>query len=125
MNNILFHNGSRGAINIAADSFFGFQSDYNIVVDRFSSDDGDHFIRLTDWRSATGLDHHTRVSKPQDVFVNLESSDYHLRDGSQAIDAADPAPAPCMDIEGRPRPRGARPDAGAYEARDSEASRNS
>ena len=90
MNNILFHNGSRGAINIAADSIFGFRSDYNIVVDRFSRDDGDHFIRLTDWRSATGLDHHTRVSKPQDVFVNLESSDYHLRDGSPAINAADP-----------------------------------
>src|SRR5271157_510468 len=124
VNNILFHNGSRGGINIAADSLSGFRSDYNIVVDRFSPDDGDHFIRLTDWRSATGLDRHSQVSRPQDVFVNLESSDYHLRDGSPAIDAADPVLAPRMDIEGRPRPRGARPDAGAYEAKDGKTSSN-
>ena len=122
VNNILFHDGSRGSINIAADSLSGFRSDYNIVVDRFSLDDGDHFIRLAEWRSATGLDRHSQVSRPQDVFVNLESSDYHLRDGSPAIDAADPALAPRMDIEGSPRPRGARPDAGAYEAKDGKTS---
>ena len=124
VNNILFHYGSRGSINIAADSLSGFRSDYNIVVDRFSPDDGDHFIRLAEWRSATGLDRHSQVSRPQDVFVNLESSDYHLRDGSPAIDAADPALAPRMDIEGSPRPRGARPDAGAYEAKDGKTSSN-
>ena len=124
VNNILFHYGSRGGINIAADSLSGFRSDYNIVVDRFSLDDGGHFIRLAEWRSATGLDRHSQVSRPQDVFVNLESSDYHLRDGSPAIDAADPALAPRMDIEGSPRPRGARPDAGAYEAKDGKTSSN-
>ena len=123
VNNILFHYGSRGGINIAADSLSGFRSDYNIVVDRFSPDDGDHFIRLAEWRSATGLDRHSQVSRLQDVFVNLESSDYHLRAGSPAIDAADPALAPRMDIEGSPRPKG-RPDAGAYEAKDGKTSSN-
>jgi parallel beta-helix repeat protein len=52
-NNILFHNGSRGSINIAADSLSGFRSDHNIVVDRFSADDGDQFIRLAEWREWT------------------------------------------------------------------------
>jgi len=93
-------------------------------MDRFSADDGGRFIRLAEWRFATGLDRHSQVSRPQDVFVNLESSDYHLRDGSPAIDAADPVLAPRMDIEGRPRPRGARPDAGAYEAKDGKTSSN-
>ena len=112
VNNILFNDGSRGSINVSGDSLSGLRSDYNIVVDRFSADDGDHLLRLSAWRSATGLDCHSQVSRPQDVFVNLESSDYHLRDGSPAIDAADPALAPRMDIEGSPRPVGARPDVG-------------
>ncbi len=124
VNNILFNDGPRGSINVSADSLSGLRSDYNIVVDRFSADDGDRLLRLSAWRSATGLDRHSQVSRPQDVFVNLESSDYHLRDGSPAIDAADPALAPRVDIEGSPRPGGARPDAGAYEAKDGKASSN-
>jgi hypothetical protein len=115
-NNILFHPGSRGSINIATDSLGGFRSDYNIVVDRFSPDDGDHVFRLAEWRSATGLDRHSLVSRPQDVFVNFVQRDYHLRAGSPAIDAGDLELSPRVDIDGRPRPRGAHPDAGAYEA---------
>ena len=114
-NNILFHKGSKGSINISADSLSGFRSDSNIVVDRFSPDGGDRFITLTEWRSATGLDRHSRVSKPQDVFVNPESTDYHLRAGSPAIDAADPVMATRTDLEGRARTVGDRPDIGAYE----------
>ena len=78
-NNILFHHGSRGSINIAADSLSGFRSDFNIIVDRFSPDDGDRFIRLTEWRSTTGMDRHSRVSKAEEVFVDPESGDYQLR----------------------------------------------
>ena len=65
VNNILFHYGSRGGINIAADSLSGFRSDYNIVVDRFSLDDGDHFIRLAEWRSATGWTATPRSPNPR------------------------------------------------------------
>ena len=116
VNNILFHDGSRGAINIAADSLSGFRSDFNIVVDQFSPDDGESLLSLSAWQSATGLDRRTQVSNPHDVFVNHASGDYHLRDGSPAIDAADPRRRHSLDIEGRRRPAGARPDAGAYEA---------
>jgi len=118
VNNILFHKGSRGSINVSADSLSGLRSDHNIVVDRFSRDDGGHFISLAEWQSSTGLDRHSQVSKAQDVFVNLESNDYHLRDGSPALDAADPAMAPSLDMEGRTRPIGVRPDIGAFEAKD-------
>lgn len=124
VNNILFHKGSNGSINISADSLTGFRSDHNIVVDRFSPDDGDRFIALTEWRSATGLDRHSQVSKPQDLFVNDASNDYHLRAGCPAIDAANPAVAPSYDIEGQKRPAGARPDIGVYEANDSKANSN-
>jgi hypothetical protein len=117
-NNILFHQGSRGSINVSADSLSGLRSDFNIVADRFSPDDGSRFMSLAQWQSFTGLDRHSQVSKPQDVFVNIESNDYRLRDGSPAIDAADSEAAPSVDIERKPRPVGARPDIGAFEARD-------
>ena len=114
VNNILFHRGSRGSINVAADSLSGLHSDYNIVLDRFSPDDGGRFFSLADWQTATGLDRHSKVSTPRDVFVNFESNDYHLRDGSPALDAADLGVTPSLDIERKTRPIGARPDIGAF-----------
>ena len=50
-----------------------------------------------------------------DGFVNAATGDLHLTAGSAAIDAGDPASYPAVDAEGRARPRGAAPDAGAYE----------
>lgn len=120
-NNILLHKGSKGSITVSADSLPGLRSDHNIVVDRFSADDGGRFIQLAEWRSATGLDQHSRVARPQDLFVHPDSSDYNLRAGSPALDAADPALAPDSDIESKKRPFGARPDIGAYEANDRKA----
>jgi parallel beta-helix repeat protein len=122
-NNILLHRGSRGSINLSVDSMPGFRSDCNIVVDRLSPDDGDRVLRLSDWRAATGQDRHSLVSKLEAVFGNTESDDYHLRDGSPAVDAADPALAPIRDIEDRARPVGVRPDIGAYEANDGKITR--
>jgi parallel beta-helix repeat protein len=115
-NNILFHEDrSRGSINIDAGSLPGFQSDFNIVVDRFSPDDGDQVMSLSRWQSTTGLDRHSIVATPQRVFVSPDASDFRLKDDSPAIDAADPSVAPPHDLEGRPRPVGSRPDIGAFE----------
>jgi hypothetical protein len=123
-NNILFHTGSKGSINVSVDSVAGLVSNHNIVGDRFSADDGELALSLSAWRSATGQDRNSQVATPQDVFVDIKSGDYHLRDGSPAIDAADPGLSPRADIEGTPRPGGARPDAGAYEAKEAKAGRN-
>lgn len=54
------------------------------------------------------------------LFVNPAGWDYHLQTGSPCIDAGDPAgvpPAPPTDIDGDPRPMGARVDIGADEYR--------
>ena len=116
-NNILLNNNpSRGCINIEAESLVGFHSDFNIVVDRFSPD-GDHTVSLKQWQSKTGLDRHSRVATPQELFVNIAVGDYHLQADAPAIDAADPSVSTQNDLEGRPRPFGARPDIGAFEWR--------
>ena len=105
-NNILLNtNAARGSINISKDSMSGFQSDHNLVVDRFSVDDGSSTMDLSRWQALTSQDLHSRVSLPGDLFVDEASSDYHLRDRSPAIDAADPSLAPRLDIEGKARQR--------------------
>jgi hypothetical protein len=48
-------------------------------------------------------------------FRNAAALDYHLVPGAAAIDRADAADAPITDRDGTARPRGAAPDAGAYE----------
>jgi parallel beta-helix repeat protein len=122
-NNILLHKGSRGSITVSADSLPGLRSDYNILVDRLSSDDGNRLIDLKDWQSTTRLDRHSRIATPQDVFANPGSNDYHLRPGSPALGAADPTLAPTYDITASTRPIGAAADIGAFEADDRTAKR--
>jgi len=118
VNNILLNKGSRGSINVSADSMLGLESDFNIVVDRLSPDDGDRVLNFTRWQSATGLDGHSLISRSRDLFVSEETADYHLCEGSPAIDAGSQGLAPHVDIEGTARPVGPCPDIGAYEAKE-------
>src|SRR5262249_650236 len=61
-NNILLSNNpSRGSINIATDSLPEFRSDYNIVTDRLSSDDGGSMLSLALWIARIRLDQHSMV----------------------------------------------------------------
>jgi hypothetical protein len=55
-NNVLLHDGTRGAINIVLDSLSGFASDHNAVTNRFSKDDGESSVTLAQWRNATNQD---------------------------------------------------------------------
>jgi parallel beta-helix repeat protein len=114
-NNALYNLHSfRGAVTIDAASRPGFTSDYNAVMDRFSTDAGDTVIGLAAWR-ALGYDAHTFLAAPADLFVS-PGTDFHLRPGSPAIDAGTLAGAPATDLDGAPRPVGAAVDVGAYEA---------
>jgi len=67
VNNILINKGSRGSINVSSDSMFGLASDYNIVDDRFSTDNSEHICNVNRWRSVTGLDGHSQFSKLRSV----------------------------------------------------------
>src|SRR5918998_645496 len=112
-NNVLLHDGPRGAINIVRDSLSGFVSDHNAVTNRFSTDDGESFLTLAQWRAATDQDGNSFVSGPAALFAG--ANDYHLSATSPAIDAGSTLGAPNVDIEGKGRPFGSAYDIGAYE----------
>jgi parallel beta-helix repeat protein len=115
-NNILFNAHSfRGSITVSADSVPGLTSDYNVVMDRFSTDDGDTRLTLAQWRAATGQDLHSLIAVPADLFVNAAANDYHLKSTSPARDAGLTLAEVTSDRDGVPRPSGPGVDIGAYE----------
>jgi parallel beta-helix repeat protein len=114
-NNILYtYHSYRGSIAIAAPALAGFESDYNVVMERFTTDDGDSVLSLAEWQ-ALGYDAHALVAAPGQLFVNPAAHDYHLKAGSPAIDRGLALSQVAEDLEGHPRPAGAGYDIGAYE----------
>jgi hypothetical protein len=116
LNNVLYNNHSfHGSIDVSADSLPGFTSDYNVVMDRFTTDGGNSILTLAQWQSATGQDRHSFVATPTALFVNAAANDFHLTATSPAIDTGTSSQAPATDLEGKPRPSGKGFDVGAYE----------
>lgn len=117
-NNILWNaHGSRGSIDISANSLAGFNSDYNVVMDRLTTNGGDSVLTLAQWRAQTGQDAHSRVATPAQLFVAPAQDDYHLSATSPALDTGETRADVPVDLEGVPRPQGAGTDVGAYERR--------
>ncbi|WP_437528507.1 right-handed parallel beta-helix repeat-containing protein [Sorangium sp. So ce726] len=116
-NNILYTpRADRGSILIYQPTIAGFESDYNVVVNRFSTNGGTSIINLSTWRSR-GYDTHSLLASPTDLFVDPDhpiKPDFHLRPGSVAIDSGTAVPV-LIDLDGVPRPQGPRWDIGAYE----------
>jgi parallel beta-helix repeat protein len=116
-NNILYNYHSwHGSIDISADSLSGFSSDYNVVMNRFTTDDSASILSLPQWQAATGQDMHSLVATPDQLFANAAGNDFHLSAASPAIDAGTSQFAPATDFEGTPRPSGNGFDIGADEA---------
>jgi hypothetical protein len=115
-NNIVLNNHPyRGSILIGAPVSAGFESDYNIVMDRFAADgEGDMILTLAEWQ-ALGYDLHSFIADTSQLFVDAGASDYHLKTGSPAIDKGIPLMDVVVDLEGAARPAGAGYDIGAYE----------
>jgi hypothetical protein len=115
-NNILYsYHPWRGVLFVAPTAQVGFQSDYNIVMDRFSGTDDGHTITLNQWQQDFGYDLHSIIATPPELFVDSADDDYHLKPGSPAIDRGTVLGDVTDDLEGNPRPMGLSHDAGAYE----------
>ncbi len=115
-NNIVYNLGaSRGVVNVSPDSRPGLVSDYNVVMDRFTLDGADTVLTLAQWRQQTGLDAHSLVSTPAEVFVAASRDDYRLAPSSPAIDRGTAFADVPTDRVGVKRPQGAAHDIGAYE----------
>jgi parallel beta-helix repeat protein len=114
-NNILYTPHTfRGSISTYSNSVSGFESDYNTVVNRFSTDEGDTNMTLTAWQ-AFGFDLHSAISTPAALFVNPAVFDFHLKAGSPAIDAGTSLAEVTQDLDGIPRPQGSAYDTGCFE----------
>lgn len=115
-NNIFYNLGSyRGAMSVEADSLGGFVSDYNAVIDRFTTDDGDSVKTLAQWRTQTGQDAHSFVATPAQLFADVANANYHLSASSPAINAGTATNASTADRDGVARPQGGGVDIGAFE----------
>jgi hypothetical protein len=115
-NNILYTpDANRGAILVAAPNVQGFRSDFNIVVSRFSANNGRSGITLTQWQ-ALGFDLHSIVSAPGQLFVDpVATLNFQLKTGSPAIDRGTALVDVLSDIGGVSRPQGGIYDIGCYE----------
>jgi hypothetical protein len=110
-NNVLLHFGARGSIAVDSSSEFELESDNNMVVDLFEVDEV--FMDLAAWQ-ARGHEGQA-VMYAAGTFANLNANDYHLPDGSVAIDTGRYVTGFSTDIEDTPRPQGSSFDIGAYE----------
>ena len=117
-NNILInHHSFRGSIAIDAASADGFISDYNILVNRLSNDDGNSNMTLSQWQSL-GYDLHSIIADPEEqIFVDHTNGDFHLLQNAQAVDAGTNLVLPTVfeDLDNTPRPQGSGFDIGCYE----------
>jgi parallel beta-helix repeat protein len=117
-NNILInHHSFRGSIAIDAASALDFVSDYNILVNRLSNDDGNSNMTLSQWQSL-GYDLHSMIADPEEqIFIDHTNGNFHLLQTAQAVDAGTNLVFPIVfeDLDNIPRPQGSGFDIGCYE----------
>ena len=117
-NNILIsHHSFRGSISIDAASITGFTSDYNILVNRLSNDDGNSNMTLSQWQSL-GYDLHSMIADPESqIFIDYSNGNFHLLQSAQAVNAGTNLVLPTVfeDLDNISRPQGTGFDIGAYE----------
>lgn len=118
LNNIVLSAHSyRGSISIDQESLEGFESDYNLVENRLSTNGGDTVITLAQWQAlGYGLNSHVCTSW-ENTFINWANGNYHHAPNSQALDkgTSEVQSVVTQDIEGVSRPQGPAYDVGCYE----------
>jgi hypothetical protein len=117
-NNILYTPHSfRGSISTYENDTPGFESDYNVVVNRFSIDQGGTNRSLAQWQ-AFGYDLNSIIATPSALFVNPAANDYHLTSGSPAFNTGTALTNVVDDLENIPRPQSTGHDIGCFEITD-------
>ncbi|MHC4712245.1 MAG: putative Ig domain-containing protein [Planctomycetota bacterium] len=120
-NNILYNaditNSMRGSLMYITQWTSGWESDYNVVVNRFGMDDNKTKYTLAEWQTAWGQDMNSTLELDDTaIFTDQPNGDYTLKTGSPAIDAGTTISSVTDDIEGTSRPQGSAYDCGCYEA---------
>ena len=117
-NNILInHHSFRGSISVDAASLTGFTSDYNILVNRLSDDDGNSNMTFAQWQ-ALGYDLNSMIADPENqIFIDHTNGNFHLLQNAQAVDAGTNLVMPTVfeDLDNVSRPKGIGFDIGCYE----------
>ena len=117
-NNILInHHSFRGSICTDDLSITGLVSDYNLLVNCLSNDDGNSNMSLSSWQSL-GYDTHSQIVLDENqIFVDPINSNFHLLPSSQPINIGTSLVSPivAVDLDGVTRPQGNGFDIGAYE----------
>ena len=107
----------RGSLMYISTWTTGWESDYNVVVDRFGMDDNKTKYTLAEWQSTWSQDLNSTLELTDtDIWVDPDNDDYHLKTGSPAIDAGTTLSEVTDDIDGVSRPQGSAYDCGCYEA---------
>jgi hypothetical protein len=115
-NNVFWSEHSyRGAMSVCSSCLPGFTSNRNAVEDRFTTDGGDTVLDIAQWRTATGQDGDSLVATPAQLFIDPSQDDYHLKEGSPAVDAGELRADVPYDLDCTVRPLGATHDIGSYE----------
>jgi parallel beta-helix repeat protein len=114
-NNILYTpDTAHGSIISWAKHPSGFQSDYNVVVNKFSADGDKTTLTLAKWQ-ALGYDLHSFIATPAQLFVDPANANYQLKAGSPAVNAGASLTDVPTDLLGISRPQGLGWDIGCYE----------
>ena len=117
-NNIFInHHSFRGSISVDAASMTGLVSDYNVLVNRLSDDDGNSNMTLSQWQSL-GYDLHSMIADPESqIFIDYSNGNFHLLQSAQAVNAGTNLVLPTVfeDLDNISRPQGTGFDIGAYE----------
>ena len=107
VNNQLFNNVIlsghewRGSILIPEAGIAGFESDYNVLMDRFSADDDNSVIDLAAWQEL-GYDANSFVASVEELFVDAANGNFQPAGDSPLIDAGIDLPDVPQDMLGAP-----------------------
>lgn len=96
-----------------------YRGDYNILASVDSGrlvHVGNNEYTFLEWKNFSAKDFHSLSNiDASTIFADTSNYNFHLKNGSPAIDAASSTAAPNTDYEGNSRPFGAGFDIGAYE----------